>query len=359
MSAWHGWHAACDSLSQVKGHHESSSAPAPRETPREGHMDTTTSQYQFREGDDVLGSDGEKVGSVHSIGSNYLVVEKGFFFPTDYYVPFSAVSTYDEADGKVFLNVSKDDALNSGWDAEPGAGDSSSMTTSSTMTTDATSTFGAAAGTSQTAMADSLDTFGSVSTDAQRIDADYNDDMATRRGAISDDATSTMAAVDTTVTDTTMSGSANYGTTGTTSVSDQDRLVVPVHEEELIATKREREAGEVTITKNVVEEQRTMEVPITEERVQVTRRVVDRVGDGNEMAFREETIEVPLTTQEVDLQKRVRVAEEIEIDKEAVQTTQSVSGTVRKEVVDVDEATAVETGSRTTKKSDDTRGRNS
>jgi uncharacterized protein (TIGR02271 family) len=304
-------------------------------------MDTTR-QYQFREGDDVLGSDGEKVGSVHSIGSNYLVVEKGFFFPTDYYVPFSAIASYDDADGKVYLNVSKDDALNSGWDAQPGDGDTFGESYSDNITTDATSTFGAAAGSTTTAMAGALDNFG---TDAQRIDADYNDDLATRRGAISDDAIS--ADVDTTYTDTTMTGNAGYTGTQQTNIADQDRIVVPVHEEELVATKREREAGEVQITKNVVAEERTLEVPITEERVQVTRRVVDRAGDSGDMAFREETIEVPLTTQEVDLQKRVRVSEEIEIDREQVQTTQAVTGTVRREVVDVGETTAVETGSRT------------
>jgi len=297
-------------------------------------MDTTTSQYQFREGDDVLGSDGEKVGSVHSIGSNYLVVEKGFFFPTDYYVPFGSIASYDESDGKVILSVTKDDALNSGWDAQPGDSSSYSTMSSSDMTTDATSTFGAAGGTTQTAMADSLS-----------IDADYNDDLATRRGAMSDDATSTMAAVDTTMTDTTMTGST--GMSAGSTLNDQDHIVVPVHEEELVATKREREAGEVMITKNVVAEERTMEVPITEERVQVTRRVVDRAGEMGEAAFREETIEVPLTTQEVDLQKRVRVSEEIEIDKEAVQRTEAVSGTVRREVVNVDETTAQQTGSRT------------
>ena len=299
-------------------------------------MDTTTSQYQFREGDDVLGSDGEKVGSVHSIGSNYLVVEKGFFFPTDYYVPFSAVSTYDDADGKVYLNVSKSDALNSGWDTQPGEG---ATYGGSTMTTDATSTFGSAAGTTTTAMGDSF------STDAQRIDADYNDDLATRRGAISDDAIS--ADVDTTYTDTTMTGNVGYTDTERTNVTDQDRIVVPVHEEELVATKRARAAGEVQITKDVVEEARTLEVPVTEERVQVTRRVVDRTGDTDATAFREETIEVPLTTEEVELQKRVRVSEEVEIDREQVQTTQAVQGTVRREVVDVNETTTDVSGLHT------------
>ena len=141
-------------------------------------------------------------------------------------------------------------------------------------------------------------------------------------------------------------GDRHLTTNQSTEAAAGEALVVPVHEEELVATKRAREAGQVQITKDVVEEARTLEVPVTEERVQVTRRVVDRVGDTDAAAFREETIEVPLTTEEVELQKRVRVAEEVEIDREAVQTTQSVQGTVRREVVDVNETTAVETGTR-------------
>lgn len=104
----------------------------------------------------------------------------------------------------------------------------------------------------------------------------------------------------------------------------------------------------------MVEETRAVEVPITEEHVQVTRRAVDRDAAGDATAFQGGTIEVPLTTEEVDLQKRVRVAEEIEVDREQVQTTQQVQGTVRKKVVDVDEVqtdvsshtTRTDTGSR-------------
>ena len=46
----------------------------------------------LRERADVYGSDGEKVGSIVAVYPNYLVVEKGFFFPTDYYIPVSAVN---------------------------------------------------------------------------------------------------------------------------------------------------------------------------------------------------------------------------------------------------------------------------
>jgi hypothetical protein len=69
------------------------------------------------EGTDVYGSDGDKVGSVVAVRPNYLVVEKGFFFPTDYYIPVSAVSGVEE--GRVYLAVTKDAALNQGWDAMP------------------------------------------------------------------------------------------------------------------------------------------------------------------------------------------------------------------------------------------------
>src|SRR3712207_1083787 len=80
-------------------------------------MDMEGRQFNITEGTDVYGSDGDKVGSVVAVQPNYIVVEKGFFFPTDYYIPTSAVASYD--DGRVYLNVTKDQALNQGWDTEP------------------------------------------------------------------------------------------------------------------------------------------------------------------------------------------------------------------------------------------------
>jgi uncharacterized protein (TIGR02271 family) len=68
-------------------------------------------------GAEVFGADGDKVGTVATVYPGYLVVEKGFFFPTDYYIPMSAVASYDN--DQVYLNVAKDAALQSGWDAQP------------------------------------------------------------------------------------------------------------------------------------------------------------------------------------------------------------------------------------------------
>ncbi|MFL5759000.1 MAG: PRC-barrel domain-containing protein [Thermomicrobiales bacterium] len=80
-------------------------------------MDPTVQQWKFREGDEVFGGDGGKVGKIVAVRPRYIVVEKGFFFPTDYYIPTSAISTYDG--NRIYLTVSKDEALSQGWEQEP------------------------------------------------------------------------------------------------------------------------------------------------------------------------------------------------------------------------------------------------
>ena len=238
-------------------------------------MDTPMTQYQFRAGDDVIAADGDKLGTLAAFTGQYLVVEKGFFFPKEYYIPASTISNYDAGERKIYLAVTKDAALNSGWDMVP----------------------------------------------ADYEDAAYVD---ARGGANIVDTDTRLDAFDTGVRDT-------YAT-------DQDHISVPVHEEELIPTKTVRQAGQVRVDKDVIEEEREIDVPVTEERVKVTRRAVDQVADTGDMAFREESFEVPVRTEDVGVDKVVRVAEQVDIDKQAIQDTKRVSGTVRKERVDVDEA---------------------
>jgi hypothetical protein len=80
-------------------------------------MDRMVEQWNFRESDEVFGGDGAKIGKIVAVRPRYIVVEKGFFFPTDYYVPTSAISTYDG--NKIYLTVTKDEALSQGWEQEP------------------------------------------------------------------------------------------------------------------------------------------------------------------------------------------------------------------------------------------------
>lgn len=114
-------------------------------------------------------------------------------------------------------------------------------------------------------------------------------------------------------------------------VDTADTIRVPLSEEELTATKREVDRGAVRIEKDVVAEERSIDVPVTEEEVHVTRRVVDRDVTGGETLFEGGTIEVPVRGEEVDVEKRARVTEELEVSKSAVQHTERVSDTVRRE----------------------------
>src|SRR5688500_13323585 len=75
-------------------------------------------QTQITEGMTVYGADSEKVGKVSAVDTNYFVVEKGCFFPTDYYIPPSAVTSADGND--IYLGVTKDQALNEQtWTSPP------------------------------------------------------------------------------------------------------------------------------------------------------------------------------------------------------------------------------------------------
>jgi uncharacterized protein (TIGR02271 family) len=82
-------------------------------------MEGTAEQWVIPEGTEVIAADGDKVGKVVAVDPSYLVVEKGWLFPTDYYVPRNAINAYDGE--KVYLDVTKDQALNQAWDVPPTA----------------------------------------------------------------------------------------------------------------------------------------------------------------------------------------------------------------------------------------------
>src|SRR5215217_4908161 len=101
-------------------------------TDRRYAMNWTTESRQNLVGAEVFGADGDKVGTVATVYPGYIIVEKGFFFPTDYYIPMNAIASYD-AD-RVYLTVSKDAALGRGWDVRPV--DLETATLETTATTD-------------------------------------------------------------------------------------------------------------------------------------------------------------------------------------------------------------------------------
>lgn len=122
-------------------------------------------------------------------------------------------------------------------------------------------------------------------------------------------------------------------------LTDRDGTVrIPVLQEELIATRRPVVRGTVRVETHVHEHEQTLEVPVTEERVRVQRRTIDRDASGNDLVVDGGTFEIPFYGEDVDLERRVRVIEEIIITREAVETVRRVRGTVRREDVEVDDS---------------------
>src|ERR687885_959105 len=77
------------------------------------------------------------------------------------------------------------------------------------------------------------------------------------------------------------------------STSETSGRTVELREEELQARKQPVEKGRVQIGKDVVEEQQTLEVPVTREEVTVERRPVGRAPSATPIREGREDIRVP------------------------------------------------------------------
>ncbi|HET9450172.1 MAG TPA: YsnF/AvaK domain-containing protein [Aggregicoccus sp.] len=273
---------------------------------------------RVKEGMVVRSQDGEKLGRVYSVADDTFIIEKGLFFPKDYVVRLSEVA--GERGGELILSHGRDSlrrlsaeegypggaagVMGVGGDLEPGVASGPHP--------------GAMGTTGMTASS------GTIGTDLGR------------------DTLDTRSAVGSTELSGRAEARAGLGAreplgTSATRRADSDREVsVPVSHEELDVVKREREAGQVRITKEVVTEEQELSVPVRKERVRVERRDVGEARPAmSASAFKDETIVVPLREEQVEVEKRARVSEEVVIHKDAVEEQRRVAETVRREKVDV------------------------
>jgi uncharacterized protein (TIGR02271 family) len=120
----------------------------------------------------------------------------------------------------------------------------------------------------------------------------------------------------------------------------EGEIRVPVREERLNVEKRQGEMGSVDIRKDVETEQVNIPVELRHEEVTVNRvDVRDRPVAAGEMAgaFEEGTIRVPVRGEEAFVQKEAFVTGEVVVDRDMKTERQTISDTVRKERVNVDE----------------------
>lgn len=118
----------------------------------------------------------------------------------------------------------------------------------------------------------------------------------------------------------------------------QDELTVPVVEEHLEIGKRQVSRGGIRVHSHIVEEPVQENISLREERLVVERRTVYRDATEEDLSdFKEGVIEIHETVEEPVITKRRRVVEEVVIGREIRERTATISETVRKTQVDVEQ----------------------
>ena len=120
--------------------------------------------------------------------------------------------------------------------------------------------------------------------------------------------------------------------------TDQGARKIQMKEEQLYAQKQQVQAGEVGIHKEIVTEEKSINVPVSREEVYIERNPVAGGTPADAPIGQDETIRVPVSEEQVQVTKQPVVREEINIGKRVVQDNQQVTDTVQREEARVDRA---------------------
>jgi uncharacterized protein (TIGR02271 family) len=138
------------------------------------------------------------------------------------------------------------------------------------------------------------------------------------------------------------------GTAATGTANTGGEQVLEVVEEELAVGKRQVQRGGARVHTYVVETPVQEQVTLHEEHVVVERHPVDRAVTSADTAFREGVIEVTETAEVPVVSKEAHVVEEVVVGKTATDRVETVSDTVRRTDVEVEEIPGTTTTTGTT-----------
>jgi uncharacterized protein (TIGR02271 family) len=142
----------------------------------------------------------------------------------------------------------------------------------------------------------------------------------------------------------------NSNTNKDNKINDQETEegTLQLRKEELDINKNKIQTGEVILSKEVVEEQQSVNVPVTHEEVVIERRTLNNQPTDSQITSSSsdssswdsscdsETIRIPVTEEKVEVGKHTVVTEEISAHKRDVEATQKVEQTLRREEAKVD-----------------------
>ncbi|MEW9094636.1 MAG: YsnF/AvaK domain-containing protein [Clostridiaceae bacterium] len=109
---------------------------------------------------------------------------------------------------------------------------------------------------------------------------------------------------------------------------DEGRLTL--HKEELDINKIKAQKGEVELGKEIIEEQKTVDVPVTHEEVVIERRAIDNEASDTHISD-EETIRIPVSEEQINVDKHTVVTGEVSAHKREVENTRRVDETLKRE----------------------------
>lgn len=120
------------------------------------------------------------------------------------------------------------------------------------------------------------------------------------------------------------------------SATGDEKLVIPVIEEQAFFEKRVVESGKVRISKRVSEHEELIDEPLFREEVTVERVPVNQYVDQLPQVRHEgDVMIIPVVQEQLVMQKRLVLVEELRVRKQVVEAHQPQSVTLRKETVDV------------------------
>lgn len=127
-------------------------------------------------------------------------------------------------------------------------------------------------------------------------------------------------------------GSRGAGQTGQTTGEQS----IPVVEEKMEVGKRDVETGSVRVRSRIIERPVEEKLRLREEHVNVDRKKVDRAAtDADLKNFKEGETEITEHAERPVVNKEARVVEEVNLNKETKERSQTVRDSVRKQDVDV------------------------
>jgi uncharacterized protein (TIGR02271 family) len=130
-------------------------------------------------------------------------------------------------------------------------------------------------------------------------------------------------------------GKSDENTENNDNKEGKEEGTLQLREERLDVNKTRSQAGEVTLSKDVIEEERTIDVPLTHEEVVIERKSFNNEHSDSPITSGE-TISIPVSEEHVNVDKHTVLTGEISAHKHDVEETKHIEETVKKEKANID-----------------------